>query len=101
MAPYADLPSVKELDVFKKLSSLNPAKASGLDCLPGWLLKENADLLAPVVTSIIKPTKVDPGRFGTVPGSSTTEALASMVHAWNRAKDGNGAVVRVVLFDFR
>ena len=24
-----------------------------------------------------------------------------MVHAWNRATDGNGTVVRVVLFDFR
>ena len=53
IAPYTDLPSVKELDVLKKLSSLNPAKASGPDCVPGWLLKENADLLAPVVTSII------------------------------------------------
>ena len=45
--------------------------------------------------------KVDPRQFGTVPGISTTEAPVSKVDAWNRATDGNGAVVRVVLFDFR
>ena len=158
--PPADPPSVTEVNVFKNLSSLNATKASGPDGVPGWLLKENADLLAPVVTSIIncslaegrlpqswkladvvpvpkqkpvqdinkhlrpisltpvlskvaedfvvvnhiKPAvlaKVDPRQFGTVPGSSTTEALVSMVHAWNHATDGNGATVRVVLFDFR
>ena len=45
--------------------------------------------------------KVDPGQFGTVPFSSTSEALVSMIHAWNSATDGNGATVRVVLFDFK
>ena len=57
-----------------------------------------------LVENHVKPVvlaKVDPRQFGTVPGSSTTEALVSMVHARNRAKDGNGAAVRVVLFDFR
>ncbi|KAL9985209.1 hypothetical protein ACROYT_G007583 [Oculina patagonica] len=39
--------------VFKKLSTLNPAKALGPDIIPSWLLKENTDLLAPVVTDII------------------------------------------------
>ena len=39
--------------VRKKLSALNLAKASGLDMIPCWLLKENADLLAPVVTDVI------------------------------------------------
>ena len=42
--------------------------------------------------------KVDPRQFGTVPGSSTSEALVSMIHAWNSATDGNGATVRVVLW---
>ena len=41
--------------------------------------------------------KVDPRQFGTVPGSSTSEALVSMIDAWNSATDGNGATVRVVL----
>ena len=128
--------------------------------IPFWLLKENADLLAPVVTDIINCSfeearlpqswkhadvvpilkqvsvydvnrhlrpisltpvlskvaeefvveqyvklavlaKVDPRQFGTIPGSSTTEALISMTHAWNCATDGNGATVRAVLFDFK
>ncbi|KAL9988404.1 hypothetical protein ACROYT_G002842 [Oculina patagonica] len=128
--------------------------------MPAWLLKENADLLAPVVTDIlncsykeaklphswkqaditpipkkipvqdvnkhlrpisltpilsklaeefivdryIKPAvlaKVDPRQFGTVPSSSTTEALISMIHEWNSATDGDEATVRAVLFDFK
>ena len=128
--------------------------------IPSWLLKENADLLAPVVSDIIKCSvaearlpqswkhadivpipkqvpvydvnrhlrpisltpvlskvaeefvveqyvkpavlaKVNPRQFGTIPGSSTTEALISMTHAWNCATDGNGAIVRTVLFDFK
>ena len=35
-----------------------------------------------------------------MPGSSTTQALISMVHSWLSATDGNGATVRIVLFDF-
>ena len=41
------------------------------------------------------------GQFGTVPGSSTTEALVSMTHAGYSATEGNGASVRVILFDFK
>ncbi|PFX19098.1 hypothetical protein AWC38_SpisGene16507, partial [Stylophora pistillata] len=55
-----------------------------------------------VVEQYVKPAvlaKVDPGQFGTIPGSSTTEAL--MTHAWNSATDGNGATVRAVLFNFK
>ena len=157
---YPNPPLVSELCVLKKLSALNPAKSSGPDMIPSWLLKENADLLAQVVTDImncsfaearlpqswkhadivpipkrvpvydvnrhlrpisltpvlskvaeefvvaqyVKPAvlaKVDPRQFGTIPGSSTTEALISMTHAWNCATDGNGATVRAVLFDFK
>ena len=57
-----------------------------------------------VVDRYVKPAvlaKVDPRQFGTVPGSSTTEALVSMTHAWYNATDGNGAAVRVMLFDFK
>ncbi|PFX34739.1 Transposon TX1 uncharacterized 149 kDa protein [Stylophora pistillata] len=155
---YTDTPTVTEFSVLKKLIALNPAKASGPDGVPAWLLKENADLLAPVVTDIlnssylevrlpqswklanvvplpkqthvydvnkhlrpisltpvlsklaedfvvdryVKPAvlaKADPRQFGTVPGSSTTEALISMTHAWYSATDG--ASVSVILFDFK
>lgn len=57
-----------------------------------------------VVGRFLKPAvlkKVDPQQFGTVPGSNTTYALISMLHSWNSSTDGNGATVRVVLFDFR
>ena len=52
----------------------------------------------------IKPAvtaKIDNNQYGTVPKSSTTQALVSMVHAWSKHTDENGATVRVVLFDFR
>ena len=153
-------PTVTEHSIYRKLASLNPTKASGPDKIPAWLLKENADILAPVVTDIlncsfsearlpqswkhaditpipkqtpvrdvnkhlrpisltsilsklaeeivvdrfVKPAvlkQIDPRQFGTVPGSSTTEALASMTHSWIKATDGNGATVRAVLFDFK
>ena len=45
-----------------------------------------------VVDRYVKPAvlaKVDPRQFGTVPGSSTIEALISMTHAWYSATDGN------------
>ena len=152
--------TVTEHSIYRKLASLNPTKASGPDKIPAWLLKENADILAPVVTDIlncsfsearlpqswkhaditpipkqtpvrdvnkhlrpisltsilsklaeeivvdrfVKPAvlkQIDPRQFGTVPGSSTTEALASMTHSWIKATDGNGATVRAVLFYFK
>ena len=42
-----DFSPVSELSVLKKLCSVNPAKAQGPDSIPGWLLKENVDLLTP------------------------------------------------------
>ena len=42
-----------------------------------------------------------PNQFGTIPKSSTTRALTSMLHQWLEATDGAGAAVRVVLFDYR
>ena len=51
----ADPPfQVSEISVFKKLSSLNPSKATGPDGVPSWLIKENVDLLAqPIIADII------------------------------------------------
>ena len=42
-----------EMSAFKKLVSLNPSKAHGSDEIPGWLLKENADLLTIPICDII------------------------------------------------
>ena len=44
---------------------------------------------------------VDSNQFGTISGSSTVLALISMIHKWLEATDGNGASVRVLLFDYR
>ena len=58
-----------------------------------------------VVQDYVKPSvmqKIDPNQFGTVHNSSfTTHALISMLDAWYRGTDGNGAIARVVLFDFK
>ena len=50
---HTDSPTVTEFRVLKKLTALNCAKASWPGGIPGWLLKENPDLLAPVVTEIL------------------------------------------------
>ena len=148
---------VSKESVYKKLIKLNRTKAHGPD---GWVLKENADLLAEpiadilnssyregrlppswkeanvvpvpeqkpvqdinkhlrpisltpilskiaeeyVVESYVKPAvlqKIDPQQFGTIPKSSTTHALISMIHYWAKSTDGNGSTTRVMLFDFR
>ena len=44
---------LSEISVFKKLSSLNPSKATGPDGVPAWLLQENADLPAQPIADII------------------------------------------------
>ena len=43
---------VSELSVLQKLSTRNTTKAQGPDGIPGWLLKDNADLLTESVTEI-------------------------------------------------
>jgi hypothetical protein len=56
-----------------------------------------------VVEQFIKPAilkVVDSNQYGTVPKSSTTQALISIVHNVAKATDGNGALVRLVLLDF-
>ena len=56
------------------------------------------------VESFVKPAVVrmiDSNQFGTIPKSSTTHALTSMLHIWNKQTDGNDSAVRIVLFDFK
>jgi hypothetical protein len=45
--------TVTEQSVFQKLLGLNSTKATGPDGIPCWLLKENADIFARPVMSII------------------------------------------------
>ena len=45
--------TVTEQSIFQKLLALNPTKATGPDGIPGWLLKENTDIFAIPVMSII------------------------------------------------
>ena len=57
-----------------------------------------------VVNLFVKPAvlkKLDPNQYGTVPRSSTTQPLISMLHFLNASTDGNGATTRVVLFDYK
>lgn len=51
---YPENPLVVSVEsVRKKLSNLNLYKANGLDNIPGWLLKERADILAGPVSDIL------------------------------------------------
>lgn len=51
---YPENPLVVSVEsVRKKLSKLNPYKANGPDNIPGWLLKEHADILAGPVSDIL------------------------------------------------
>ena len=51
---YSENPLVVSVEsVPRKLSKLNPCKANGPDNIPGWLLKEHADILTGPVTDIL------------------------------------------------
>ena len=45
--------TISELSVLRSLSVLDATKAQGPDGIPGWLLKENADLLASPITKLL------------------------------------------------
>ena len=44
---------------------------------------------------------IDSSQYRTVPKSSTTLVLISMLHTWSLETDGNGATIRTLLFDYR
>ena len=56
----------------------------------------NFDYVKPAVLDVL-----DPGQYGTVPNSSTTQALIHMLRNWSKETDGNGATVRAILFDYK
>ncbi|XP_022780073.1 uncharacterized protein LOC111321455 [Stylophora pistillata] len=45
--------AVSNESIYKKLTKLNRSKAHGPDGIPGWVLKENADLLAAPIPDIL------------------------------------------------
>jgi hypothetical protein len=50
---YSAFELATEMVVYNILSKLNPRKALGLDCLPNWLLKTYAEILARPICSIL------------------------------------------------
>ena len=57
-----------------------------------------------VVDRFIKPAIlqiVDSRQYGVIPKSSTTQSLIGLVHNLAKATDGSGALVRVVMFDYK
>ena len=44
--------------------------------------------------------KLDPRQFGALAGSSSVDALVSLLHSLYADTDGNGKTVRVFLLDF-
>ena len=84
------------------LAKQKPVKEINKHLLPISLTPKFAEDF--VVESYVKSAvmkQIDSKQFGTIPQSSTTHALISMIHTWNRQTDGNGSAVRVVLFDFQ
>ena len=57
-----------------------------------------------VIEDFVKPAvlkKIDKNQFASIPKSSTTHALISMLHKLNSQTDENGSTVRVLLFDLK
>ena len=57
-----------------------------------------------LVNTYVKPAvlkMIVPHQYGVIPKSSTTMALISMLHHWFHETDGNGSVIRTILFDYR
>ena len=72
-ARYSNSPPVSEFRVLKKLSVLNPAKSSGPDMIPSWLLKENEEWWPQqLLTSLTVPSRRPVCRS---PGSTPISSL--------------------------
>ena len=51
------------------------------------------------IDKIVKP-QMDPIQFGSIPGTSVTDAAVEMVHRCYQATDIPGTYVRILLIDF-
>ena len=92
-ADVSPLPMAKPVEVLKKQLrpiSLTPCLSKvAEDCVV-------VDYVKPAVLQVL-----DPNQYGAVPKSSTTQALIHMFYHWSKETDGNGATVRVTLFDYQ
>ena len=92
-ADVSPLPKVKPVEDLKK--QLRPISLT--PCL-SKVAEEYVifDYVKPAVLDVL-----DPSQYGTVPNSSTTQALIHMLHNWSKETDGKGATVRAILFDYK
>ena len=54
-----------------------------------------------VLVDYVKSAVLDPSQYGAVPKLSTTQALIDILHHWTEGCDGNGATVRITLYDYK
>jgi hypothetical protein len=51
--------------------------------------------LTPILLSVLK--EIDNNQFETVPKSSTTQALISILDEWNKETDGTGSTAKIII----
>ena len=69
--------------------------------LPYIISKIAEDHFVEVYVKPAVPKKIDHQQYGTIPKSSSTHAIISMIPKLYVSTDSNGATKRVMLFDFR
>ena len=92
-ADVSPLPKVKPVEDLKK--RLRPISLT--PCLSK--VAEECVVVDYVKSAVLNV--LDPSQYGAVPKSSTTQALIHMLHHWTKGCDGNGATVRVTLYDYK
>ena len=92
-ADVSPLPKVKPVEDLKK--HLRPISLT--PCLSK--VAEECVVVDYVKSAVLNV--LNPSQCGAVPKSSTTQALIHMLHYWTKGCDGNGATVRVTLYDYK
>ena len=89
ICPIGKVPRPTRVDKDLRPISLTPVLSKCLEHHPKrWIMNAiSSDL--------------DPGQYGSLPGSSTTLALVELLHLWLAALEKPGHAVRVLLLDFR
>ena len=92
-ANISPLPKVKPVeDLEKNLCPISP-----IPCLPK--VAEEFIVVDYVKCAVLKV--LDPSQYGAAPKLSTTQALIHMIHHWTEGCDGNGATVRITLYNYK
>ena len=92
-ADVSPLPKVKPVEDLKK--HLRPISLT--PCLSK--VAEECVVVDYVKSAVLNV--LDLSQYGAVPKSSTTQELIHMLHHWTKGCDGNGATVRVTLYDYK